>query len=85
MADLIRTLSILNEGHATLSREQARAMMQTILEDTRNQLPNMQIEAVLAALADRPVTADELAGFVDAMRAASVILLFTDEERATLV
>ena len=34
MADLIRTLSILNEGRATLSREQARAMMQTILEDT---------------------------------------------------
>ena len=85
MADLIRTLSILNEGHATLSREQARAMMQTILEDTRNELPNMQIEAVLVALAARPVTADELAGFVDAMRAAAVTLPFTDEERATLV
>ena len=85
MTDLIRTLSILNEGHATLSREQARAMMQTILEDTRNELPNMQIEAVLVALAARPVIADELAGFVDAMRAAAVTLPFTDEERATLV
>ena len=60
-------------------------MMQTILEDTRNELPNMQIEAVLVALAARPVTADELAGFVDAMRAAAVTLPFTDEERATLV
>ncbi|HUV96762.1 MAG TPA: anthranilate phosphoribosyltransferase [Acidobacteriaceae bacterium] len=85
MTDLIQTLSILNEAHATLSREQARAMMQAILEDTRNQLPNMQIEAVLLALAARPVTADELAGFVDAMRAAAVTLPFTDEERAALV
>jgi anthranilate phosphoribosyltransferase len=85
MADLIRTLSILNEGRATLSREQARATMQTILQDTKNQLPNMQIEAVLLALAARPVTAEELAGFVDAMRAAAVTLPFTDQERAMLV
>ena len=56
MTDLIRTLSILNEKAARrLSREQARAMMQTILEDTRNELPNMQIEAMLVALAARPV------------------------------
>jgi anthranilate phosphoribosyltransferase len=85
MTDLLQTLSILSDPHATLSREQARAMMQTILEDTTNQLPNMQIEAVLVALAARPVTADELAGFVDAMRAAAVPLPFTPEERATLV
>jgi len=85
MTDLIRTLSILNESHATLSREQARAMMQTILEDKRNELPNLQIEAVLVALAARPVTSDELAGFVDAMRAAAVTLPFTDKERALLV
>jgi anthranilate phosphoribosyltransferase len=85
MADLIQTLSILNQAHTTLSREQARAMMQTILEDTKNQLPNMQIEAVLVALAARSVTADELAGFVDAMRAAAVALPFTDQERAMLV
>jgi anthranilate phosphoribosyltransferase len=85
MTDLIQTLSILNEGHATLSREQASATMQTILEDTKNQLPNMQIEAVLLALAARTVTAEELAGFVDAMRAAAVTLPFTDEERVMLV
>jgi len=85
MTDLIRTLSILNEVHATLSRKQARATMQKILEDTTNQLPNMQIEAVLVALAARLVTADELAGFVDAMRAAAITLPFTHEERAALV
>ena len=85
MTDLLPTLSILSDPHATLSREQARATLQTILDDTTNQLPNMQIEAVLVALAARPVTADELAGFVDAMRAAAVPLPFTPEERATLV
>ena len=85
MTDLIQTLSILNEAHATLSREQARATMQAILEDTRNHLPDVQIEEVLLALAARPVTADELAGFVDAMRAAAVTLPFTDKERAMLV
>ena len=36
-------------------------------------------------LAARPLTADELAGFVDAMHAAAVTLPFTDEERAQLV
>ena len=56
MSDLLQTLSILSDPHATLSREQARATLQTILEDTKNQLPNMQIEAVLVALAARPVT-----------------------------
>lgn len=85
MTDLTRTLSILTEAQATLSREQARAAMQTILEDTQNILPDAQIENLLIALAARPVTADELAGFVDAMRAAVVTLPFTDEERATLV
>jgi anthranilate phosphoribosyltransferase len=85
MTDLLQTLSILSDPHATLSREQARATMQTILQDTKNQLPNMQIEAVLLALAARPVTAEELAGFVDAMRAAAVTLPFTDQERAMLV
>jgi anthranilate phosphoribosyltransferase len=85
MTDLTGTLSILSKPHATLSREQARATMQMILEDTQNQLPDVQIEEVLLALAARPVTSDELAGFVDAMRAAAVTLPFTHEERATLV
>ncbi len=85
MTDLIQTLSILANQKAALDREQARAAMQAILEDTRNILPDVQIERLLIALAARPVTADELAGFVDAMRAAAVTLPFTDQERATLV
>ena len=85
MTDLIQTLSILTNQKAALDREQARAAMQAILEDTQNILPDVQIEGLLIALAARPVTADELAGFVDAMRAAAVTLPFTGEERATLV
>ena len=85
MRDLIQTLSILTNQKAALDREQARAAMQAILEDTQNILPDVQIEGLLIALAARPVTADELAGFVDAMRAAAVTLPFTGEERATLV
>lgn len=85
MTDLSTTFSILAEPEATLSREQARAAMQTILEDTGNILPDAQIAEFLTAMAAHSVTADELAGFADAMRAAVVTLPFTDEERATLV
>jgi anthranilate phosphoribosyltransferase len=85
MNSLTKILASMVEQHAVLNREQARATMQTILEDTQNILPDAQIEDLLLVLAARPVTADELAGFVDAMRAAAVTLPFTGEERARLV
>ncbi|MHB1938150.1 MAG: anthranilate phosphoribosyltransferase [Acidobacteriaceae bacterium] len=85
MTFIAEILSNLAERHAPLNREQARAVMQAILEDTERAIPDAQIATLLVALAARPVTADELAGFVDAMRAAAVTLPFTDEERATLV
>ena len=85
MTDLTKILSILTHQRATLSREQACAAMQTILEDTQNILPDEQIKTFLTALAARDVTADELAGFVDAMRVAAVTLPFTEMERASLV
>ncbi len=85
MADLTNVLFLLTEQHATLSRQQARAAMQTILEDTQNLLPDVYIAEFLTALAARRVTADELTGFADAMRATAVTLPFTDDERASLV
>lgn len=85
MADLTNILSVLSEPRTILSREQARAAMRTILEDTQNLLPDAQIGDLLTMLSARPLTADELAGFVDAMHAAAVTLPFTDEERAQLV
>lgn len=85
MNSLTKILASMVEQHGILNREQACAAMQTILEDSQNILPDAQIEDLLLALAARPVTADELAGFVDAMRAAAVRLPFTDQERAALV
>lgn len=85
MTALTEPLSILVEQHATFSREQARAAMRTILEDTQNILPDAEIAEFLTTLAARNVTADELVGFVDAMRAAAVTLPFTEPERSSLV
>ncbi len=85
MTPLTEVLTGLIERHATLSRAQARAAMQSILEDSQNEIPDTQIAAFLTALAARGVTADELAGFVDAMRATAVTLPLTDAERAALV
>ena len=85
MQTFIEALQRVIEQRRTLSREDACAVMQKILADTENQIPDAQIAALLAALAVRGVTGEELAGFVDAMRAASVSLPLTEAERAELV
>jgi anthranilate phosphoribosyltransferase len=69
----------------TLDREDARAAMQAILSDSQHAIPDREIVAFLAALAAREGTAEELAGFADAMRATAVPLPLTDAERVTLV
>ena len=56
MTELTEILSILTHQRATLSREQACAAMQTILEDTQHALPDEQIKTFLTALAARDVT-----------------------------
>ena len=85
MTSFTEVLTGLVERHTILSRAQARVVMQSILEDTQNSLPDVQIAAFLTALAARGVTSEELAGFVDAMRATAVTLPLTEAERATLV
>lgn len=85
MTFLIEALRNPAEQRAPLTREQARATMQEILADTDRLIPDTQIAAFLTMLAARQVTPDELAGFVDAMRATAVRLPFTEGERATLV
>ena len=59
--------------------------MRAILADADNQIPDAQIAALLAALAVRGVAAEELAGFVDAMRAAAIPMPLAEAERAQLV
>lgn len=85
MESLTPILRGLVEGRAILSREQAASVMRTILSDQASELPDVQIAAVLTALAARGVTADELAGFADAMRATAVPLELAGDERAQLV
>ncbi len=85
MKSLTEILCSLVEEHAEFSREQARAVMQAILEDTERALPDAQIAALLATLAARGITSNELAGFADAMRGTAVRLPFSNAERAALV
>ena len=75
-------LKHLLEARATLSREQARDLMQHILA---GQLSDIEIAALLGALAARGETAPELAGFVDAMRFAVTPIPLDPAERALLV
>jgi anthranilate phosphoribosyltransferase len=69
------------EGRATLVRADASALMQQILA---GQLTDIEIAALLGALAARGETAAEIAGFVDAMRTAATPLPLSDAERISL-
>jgi anthranilate phosphoribosyltransferase len=70
------------EGRQTLTREAARALMQQILS---SELTEIQLAALLGALSARGETADEIAGFVEAMRAAAVPFPLDNAERHQLV
>ncbi len=70
------------EGRQTLTREAARALMQQIFA---GELSDIQLAGLLGALAARGETAIEIAGFVEAMRAAAAVFPLDDAERATLV
>jgi len=70
------------EACIALSREQARDLMKQILA---GQLSDIEIAALLGALAARGETASEIAGFVDVMRTAVTPIPLTAAERSTLV
>jgi anthranilate phosphoribosyltransferase len=72
----------ITEHGETLSRDDAHELMQLILS---GEVPELQIAALLGALAARGETAEEIAGFALAMRAAAHMLPLTDSERSTLV
>jgi anthranilate phosphoribosyltransferase len=73
----------LNQHPPDVTRASARELMHHVLIDAS--ISDANISALLTALAARTVTANELAGFADAMRALSIPLPFTDAERNTLV
>jgi anthranilate phosphoribosyltransferase len=66
-----------------ISREEARTLMHRVLADEH--VSDAEVASLLTALAARPISAAELAGFADAMRALAIPLPFTEAERATLV
>ena len=70
------------ESRATLSREEARDVMQHILT---GQSDDLHLAALLGALAARGETVAEIAGFVDVMRAAATPIPLSPEERVLLV
>ncbi len=70
------------EARESFTREEACVLMQQILTGSP---ADLQIAALLGALAARGETAVEIAGFADAMRAVAIPLPLEDAERAMLV
>lgn len=87
MPDLRQTLKLVVEQGVNLSRAEARSLVTAILAPAQNDAAatDLEIAALLTALAVRGETADELTGVVEAMRALAVQIPLTEEERATLV
>lgn len=70
------------EGQRTLAVEEASSLMQLILA---GHLTDLELAALMGAMAARGETATEIAGFAMALRAAAEPLPLTEGERDTLV
>ncbi len=75
-------LKPLAEDGAALTREQAAKVLDEILS---GEASDVEVAALLTVLATCGEQAPELAGFVEAMRARSITVPLTDEERSELV
>jgi len=82
MASLKELLKFITEEHGTLTREQARTTLTAILT---GEISDLEIAALLSAMATRGESADELTGFAEALRTLAVPVPLTEEERASLV
>ena len=70
------------EGHETLSRADAAELLKTIL---RGESSDLEIAALLGSIATRGPVPNEIAGFVDTMRAAATPIPLTPAERTLLI
>ena len=70
------------EEHATLTRDEAAALMRRILA---GDAAEVELAALLGAMAARGETAAEIAGFAQTLRAAATPLPLTEAERDKLV
>jgi len=75
-------LKRLIEDRAVFNRAEARALMETVFAGESSEV---ELAALLGGLAARGETVQEIAGFVDAMRAAVTPLPLTGVEQAALV
>ena len=75
-------LKRLMEAREPLDRSEARFVMQQILTGSPS---DIEVAALLGALAARGETPDEIAGFAEAMRSEALTLPLTLEERGALV
>ncbi|HEX4066831.1 MAG TPA: anthranilate phosphoribosyltransferase [Acidobacteriaceae bacterium] len=85
MPGLKEILKQVAEEHRTLTRDEARSALHAILTADADAAADLAIAGLLTAMATRGETVDELTGFAEAMRALSVPVPLTDEERAALV
>ena len=70
------------EDRETLSLDEARALMQRILASEASE---MELAALLGAMAGRGETAAEIAGFAQTLRSVATTLPLTEEERSAIV
>jgi anthranilate phosphoribosyltransferase len=82
MSQLPALLKHVVEDHGTLSQQQGCSVLQEMLE---GDVTDIQIAALVTAIATRGPTVDELAGFVQALRAMGRPVPLTDTERDELV
>ncbi|HVT97017.1 MAG TPA: anthranilate phosphoribosyltransferase [Acidobacteriaceae bacterium] len=73
------------EERRTLTRDEARETLHAILSGESSAGTDLEIAALLTAIASRGETVDELTGFAQAMRALSLPIPLEPEERAALV
>ena len=79
---LAELLKFVVEDHGNLTQEQAYATLREMLEGDAS---DTQIAALLTIIATRGATAEELSGFVQAMRDLASPIPLTDAERDQLV
>lgn len=85
MPALKTLLKAVAEEHHTLTRDEARTALDAILSAEADPVADLEIAALLAAMATRGETVDELTGFAEAMRARSRPVPFSAAERAALI
>ena len=73
------------EQNVTLTRDEAARLLEAIFRTPGEAADQLRIAALLGAMAARGETSAEIAGFVDAMRAAATHIPLEDSEREALV